>query len=592
MPRVPVYERREEVAPVARPNVSATPNADALGAPVAQGVARLVQSTATVASELAVKEQDKIDKARTFDAYQKIGLWRQSRLYDTKTGYLNKRGQDALGDPSTGKPLASGLLEDYEKFSAELERSASNENQREAFRRLRAQERESIAKELLGHERRQSDAVAEEKYKAGQDTAVSNAANGYFDPVSGGLNKEALGNARTIGEAAVLIRAKEMGWPPEQTEAEVRQFRSRFHLAVLDRMTDNDHSGMAAEYLETNGHEIDGEIRAKSNIDKIVAAAGLKQRALAEADRIYALSPLDLDAMVKEANKIQDADLRDEVTQRVARQYSMDEKARDDVEKQSLGRVFQGIFNSGGYLDRTSKDFQSLRDDAKARAMDKADSLVRQSRANDAEARRIQQEYDRRALAYFETLDDKSKAASTFSENDHKVYDGISEVARYMLEARKNRAVKDIEHKQIANKADFDAMVTSAASGLSKLQKEKLRAYMTDWRIRWYDEHEQKPPTREEVKKGVAEAVQTMLIPGTLWDTEKKAFQLSEEERKTATPKAADAAPTPTQPTPSVPRVAPPKTLDEPSGEIRRYDPKTKRTIVYDAKTKKPLRAE
>lgn len=582
MPRVPVYERREEVGAAPRPNVSAAPDADAFGRAASQGLVKVVQAGAHELGEHALVEQQKVDKARTFDNYQKIGQWRQANIYDRETGFLSKQGEAALSDGKSGRPLAAVLLEDYDKFTAEIEGKAANENQRAAFVQMRAHERESISKELIGHERRQSDAVALQKFEAGQDTAVSNAANGYFDPTSNGLNNENLSMARAIGESGVLTRAKELGWPPEQTEAELRKFRTRFHMAVLDRMTDNEHASLAATYLDDNGHEIDGEIRAKSNIDKVIAAAGLKQRAQGEADRIAELSTTDFGKWVAEANKIQDVNLRDEVMQRLTQRYGLEEKARDEVEKQALGRVFQGILNTR-YLDRTSKDFQSLRDDAKARAIDKLDSLTRQQRSDDAEARRQQQEYDRRALAYFETLDDKTKAGSTFTEQDHQVYDGISDVARYQLEARKNRAVKDIEQKQVANKADFDGLVQTATANLGKKEKEAVKNFMTDWRIRWYDEHDQKPPTRDEVRDiGLTEAVKTYIIPGLIWDSEKKAYQLSKEDREKYKAKDAPAAPT---------RVPAPKDLEDgASTEVIRYDPKTKRSAVYDGATKKFLR--
>lgn len=435
----------------------------------------------------ARKQKEEMDDARVMDAYSQLGGWQNENIFHPEKGALAVRGEDALG-------LSDQALAKFDEFAGRLNTSLADDGQRSRFQKILLRERETTFRTLSRHETGEIQNVKEEKYKAALDTATSKAANLYADP-------EALKQELTMGQGAVILRGQQLGWTGEKTRAELARFSTRFHLSVLDRMTDAGEGQLAADYLKAHGEQIDGETRGKSGVDKVVAGLELKTRSAFEAARIQQeAGPQAYDVQMGLAAKVEDPELRDAIVARLDKTRVAQENGRRAAEDQRLGRVYQQIHGNGGHLDKTSKDFQLLSDEAKAKAMDKAFS-IRASRTSRAGANRV----DEIALATFDALN----VDDQLTINPDVDFPEVSDLGRQKLLGRlkKVRAARD--KGLLPKQQEVKDKVNSAAKrlGLNKAATERFRGYVLD---QWYErlEDDKKPPTSEDLTKIIGEALQ------------------------------------------------------------------------------------
>lgn len=537
-PTVPVYAE-ERVTSTATP----TPYRQGFG-PVTfgAGLGEGLQAGGKELEAFARKEQQKHDLARVQEGQALLGEWRARNLFDEQQGYLRKKGKDALGQQDK-------YLADWDSTVAAITSNLANDDQRRAFETEATAQKEQVQRQMSGHALQQADALADGTYKAVLDTATSEAANAYTDPV-------AVAEARHTGIAAVLARRKAEGWNPEQTDAQLRSFTTGLHLSVVDRMVAAGDGEGAQRYLQTHGHEIDGTARAR--VDRQVEVAKLGTEAERKAAAIVATARtevtgwVDSDKALALVDDVPEGPLRDEVRQRVEHRVVVadHEKARDVDEhfkaaytaylKGGLGAVPAQL--KTWLVERAPEKWDQLRDDAERR--------YRMSKADKSEARRLQAEVNRVALLDFMSRPTEERAALDVEG----VYGatGVDPSGLGALKVRQRQATDALQKGAGVKEAEFIRDANAEAAQLLKGNKAKAKEFEAEMRLEFDDFQAQnkRPPNREEAQQIRAAALTEVVKERAwLWDTTERAYQRRARERQ----QAPGAAPAPAAATPAAP---------------------------------------
>jgi hypothetical protein len=545
MPRVPTIDTPGvQSRPIATP-YEGRPNPEAFGVGFGQDLERVGTSLGRAADTVATiraEEREKTNTALLFDAYAKLGQWHQPNLYDTKTGYLATHGEDALGDEK--EPLAQKKLQDFDKYAKSIDESfGSNQEVRQKFKEVFRRERESVVREVTTHERREYESVQEEKFRGALTQAISNGVN-FYDP----NRPESTESAKQLGEGAILVMADQRGWPKEQTEAELRKFRTTLHLSILDKLTDADTGDpvVAAKYLKDNGPEIDGEVRERSKVDQAVAKAGIRAKSVETANAIADKVGDDEAAQFAALKEIPNVELRDATLTRLQQRNALMKASRNEKEKQTYGRVRIQVEKASGWLDETTNDFNALSDDGQADARAYARVMREHMAMGTAADRKAINEANAIALREFSRLsiEDPNKALAFDFDSASGVYQSIDKPTRAQLELNKTKLRKDITDGSIIKRQGLMDLVREATRGLKKDDSAALEQKM----LEFWNGHGDTRPTTKEAREELARLRKDYIVPGFIWDSTKKGYKLKPEETDKARPKdepAAPAAPAP-----------------------------------------------
>jgi hypothetical protein len=166
------------------------------------------------------------DKIALIDAQRKLDDWENTTLYDPNSGVLTKKGKDAFNVPQT-------TLEDYSKFTKDVESTLANPTQQTAFAQMAASRTDNIQKTLFRHERQEMDTYAKDQSAAAIDTSVNRAALNYNNP-------ELIDSSISNSQAVVKTYLESQGAPPEMIKNSLIEVESKTRLAALTRLADED----------------------------------------------------------------------------------------------------------------------------------------------------------------------------------------------------------------------------------------------------------------------------------------------------------------------------------------------------------------
>ena len=344
MPRVPVYEEQvaQAPAPAARVNLRVTP--EDFGAGVAQGVEQLGAGLAKATEKVAKEARD----ARLMDSYAKLGNERMD---------LEKAIGDIHGSTALEQDLPAiardRLKEAADKIAADLPDTLKID-----FRRQYLQDDHGLRRTTEQHTSREVDAFAEVSHTSAVDVATNKASlaalRAATAPETGAPGLPQVTDAPDVLQArqAVLdanaLKAQRKGWTGTEAETSSRLADlSHFHLTVLGGLVDAQQGAAAKTYLERYGGEIDAAAPGKSNIEKSIALAGLKDRSRKEADRLWAESGGDEVAAREKASAIGDTDLYDHVVERLKARGALVDETRKTTTSQVFATALQA-FNTPG----------------------------------------------------------------------------------------------------------------------------------------------------------------------------------------------------------------------------------------------------
>jgi hypothetical protein len=245
------YPRFSEEAPEA-----------AFGEPVAAGLERAAQ--VGVAEQAYHKRQN--DELRVIGAITQLSAGHDALLYgqNGEGGAFRMRGADAINMPAK-------FLPGYDDLASKISGSLTPDQQ-QMFQRHVASTRNELTLQLSRYEFQESERLAQQTFKAGQDQAVSSAALNYRDPHI--LQKSVLDL-----HALNTMEAQREGWTPiEQHQALVGSI-ARMHAGVIDAMLGDKDAVGARDYFEQHREELkEFDPKIADQVEKQVKA-GLVQQA-------------------------------------------------------------------------------------------------------------------------------------------------------------------------------------------------------------------------------------------------------------------------------------------------------------------------
>ncbi len=148
------------------------------------------QGLASVAQEIAAKQQQDDDTQALFEARRKLDQWERTAIWDPQKGAVARQGRDAFDLPQT-------MPTDFDRAASDIEADMPLRIRR-PFQALALARREQVASWADKHALRQRESFNEQSYQADRQSFMDNAMLYAADPAR--LNTEiALMNDRTIG---------------------------------------------------------------------------------------------------------------------------------------------------------------------------------------------------------------------------------------------------------------------------------------------------------------------------------------------------------------------------------------------------------
>lgn len=326
MPQVPDYGSfKVEPAGLPDARLGARVSPESLGAGLGETIGR-------IGVQVAEKERREADDMMVLDADRELGEWETMTLYG-EDGALTKQGSQAF-------ELPEEVRNAYIKKIDELNKRFTNDYQRNKFRKLTVPRERGINRTVQRHVASQIQAYEDAATENYIKNARANAAFNYNDP-----NRIGIEIARQ--RMAISNWAKINGIPPAEIKGKVETAVSQTHVAVIDRMLNNEEDLRASQYFKENKDEITGDHIA--GVEKALADGRLRGESQRKSDAIIE-STDDYSKQLERARKINDPKVRDAVTERISQRNAQKERAAQQVQQKAKDNawsmVAQGINSS------------------------------------------------------------------------------------------------------------------------------------------------------------------------------------------------------------------------------------------------------
>jgi hypothetical protein len=235
------------------------------------------------------------------------------------------QGKDTLALPDTTN-------KEFNDTADKIAGGLANDRQREAFARVRSQHDVNIYATVGRHISQEMQQYRASELKSAVDLGVSAVAANALDPRRG---REELDTViATVQQQGAGAR---MGG--EELADNVARIRSEAHIAVLNRLVDNNQPANARIYYEETQGEIAGEKRG--DIEKLLTRSTQRADGQREADAIIAGGG-DLAAWRAKAKEITDPDTRAAAMALVEHEAAVNEKIKRDGDENLLDRSTRG----------------------------------------------------------------------------------------------------------------------------------------------------------------------------------------------------------------------------------------------------------
>lgn len=342
MPTVETYgPRRNGVAPLPGARLTAAETETSQGAGLARAkaetrraVAQVGEQVATLGVQMEARRQAEIrrqreeaktqaDQLAVIAAQNQMNAWRRTAMHDPENGALSKKGRDAFALPEQ-------IEADFEKQAGEVMKGMATPEQRLAFERWLANERDSVNVSVMGHVQREMQVYAANEAKANIDNAVDLAITENMTDIRQGAVKlaDAERNFRAIGPS--------LGLGPEQVDSQVRAMRTQAHQGTIAGMLARGRTQDARAYYEGVKEQVAAEQR--DDIEKALKTGTVRKEAQQATERILTAGGTYEEQRAK-AKEIADADVQDEVLQRIEHEHAVREAQQREAERETLRGV-------------------------------------------------------------------------------------------------------------------------------------------------------------------------------------------------------------------------------------------------------------
>lgn len=485
---------------------AATP--DAFGG----AAARQLGQAAQLATAVAQRQQDREDADNLLRADADIkDAWLTKR-----TELLNRHGVDAKG--------ASDEAGEWFKSNAgRLRQGLTSDRQRQAFDKSLTALQLSARDLMLRHESQERDKSLVDAANA-RIAASTNLAIG--DPTPQNVEtarKEIAATVAAIGASA--------GNAPETVAAKTLDALTVLHKSIVSGMADRSPDAAKAYYY-THKDEIAADHRRE--IEKTLEKSGQLSIAQRAADEIMRRN-LPLDQAMQLIEREHDGEQERMLKAEVASRYSYAEAARRDAEQQSYGTALLEVEQKG----RVSAATWSRLTDAHRAAVLNRQQAEAKARRLEAEGRPVKTDW----TLYLELRQQAVEQPEAFAALDLRQYvDRIGGAQLEQLVDLKTKAAKP--EKGLRDAVTLSQQMNATMQAL-KIRKPEARGQFLSFVQSAVDDAQQakgKPLNYDERQKIIDEAVLQGPNPDALWG-QKRAFELTPEQRSRFKPNAATDAP-------------------------------------------------
>lgn len=514
MPRVPTTEGPDlQSAPLPGAYSGGGGGAAALASNASQKIGQI----ADMVTEYSRQQQNKLDLDTVFRAETAL-----------KDDYLQFE-QAELGKKGVAANGVSERAQQWWQESSKKYGEGMTERQRFAFDRSAAQLRQSSAQTLMRHERQQGDFALSESAQARVGSAIDMA---ITDP-----SPERLANSRKEITEAVSIVGQMAGLPPEALQAKLGESLSLMHRGVVMRLLDGEQTDQAKAYFYSNKKEI-GAATALA-LEKSLETSGRLKKAQDTADEVMAKYGGDLGAATAYIEKTYAGEdekaIRSEVEHRFTVQTAAKNKMSGDAYESAKLAVVQG--------KKPSASAWAQMDDGHKAAILELQQAKAKQWAVESQGKEIKTDF-----ATYDTLNRLSwQDPQAFLKLDLQRYsDRMSRAdLKAMSEAQQKvgtaEGVKGLATRQQQISTTIDQLKLGGEKNAEK--RGALTRQIND-AIEEETRRAGKPLKYDELQKVIDGQVMEVTVPGMLWDSTKRSFELTTEERATARVKvpAADRA--------------------------------------------------
>lgn len=264
-------------------------------------------------------ERDKADETASLNAETQLGQWVNHRVNDPDTGALTVKGKDAMGLPGQ-------VLPEFDQTASDIASGLTNDRQRMAFARVKANARLNLDGTLERHvfsERQKYDLGELNSFvETKTSTAITNA-----------------NDLRVVGQALqditdkLHVQGPRLGMGPEQLAAATRKAQTDFHVGIVERFLTEGQDKKAQAYFDETKTQIDGAEATK--LEKALEVGSTLGDAQRQSDAIVQAGGTFKEQMEK-VRAIDNPKLRQAVQDQVEHRHDADASAaRADMEAKS-----------------------------------------------------------------------------------------------------------------------------------------------------------------------------------------------------------------------------------------------------------------
>jgi hypothetical protein len=337
MPTVRKYERQvyTDALPGVRKTAAETPLSTGVGVEQARGdkiealgrVGAIAGSIGTSAyAKIAHEERQRAIDLALLTSSNELDKVTTELLYSPDKGALTRRGKDVFDLP--GKVMA-----DFDAAAGKIEQGLGTDQQRAAFLRVKLQHGANLNQTVYRHTSQEL-----QKYEAGELQAFVE--NKLSTAVKNATDPRRVGEELSSAIAAVKRSGPRLGLGPEQLTKQVEALTTATHVGVIEELLAQQQTSAAKIYFEETRDDIKGEATAR--VEKALRAGSVRADGQKQADAILARGGT-LKEQREQARQIDDADVRDDVTQRLEHEAAVRDRAEREQDQDRLRSAYDRV---------------------------------------------------------------------------------------------------------------------------------------------------------------------------------------------------------------------------------------------------------
>lgn len=511
MPRVPTVDGPSaEAAPLPGARYAASP---AAGAGALQQAGRL-NEVAQAAQQWAVQRQNQDDIN---------AAWRAETAL--KDSYLQFE-QDELGKQGVNASGATQRAQQWWQQNTQKFAEGLTERQQYAYLRNVTALRQSSADALMRHERVQSNVAMAESAQARVGSAINMAVG---DPT----NQERLANSRREIVEAVNITGALAGMPEEAKAAKLQEMLSLMHRGVVMQLADTDPDAAKAYYY---GNKKEMTASVALDLEKVVERSGRLQKAQTAADDIMGRGMSLPDAM-SYIEKTYSGEDEVAIKNEVSHRWTVQKQGEADIVTKAYGRALLSVAQGR----RVASEDWSAMDPTHQAAILERQRAEQKRAAAEAEGKAVRTDF-----ATYDALNRMSwQRPQDFQGLDLNRY--ADKISRADLERFSDRQREVANAEGVKGLATREQQIATTInqlqlSGEKNAEKRGLLNRSINDALEEETRRQGRPLKYGEIQQVIDSQVMEMTVHRDWWfDSTKRAYELTPEERGRATVKVPDA---------------------------------------------------